>query len=89
MENSTSELAPGQNKPLNIIVNGRPTLFTGHKIAYKDVVEIAFPGAPASDTTDFTVSYSWPHGKNGTLVSGQEAPVKDGAVFNVTRTNRG
>lgn len=89
MENSNSQQAPGQNKALTIVVNGRPTTFTGHQISYAQVVEIAFPGMPATETMDYTVTYSWPHGKNGTLVSGQDTPVKDGAVFNVTRTNRG
>jgi hypothetical protein len=89
MENSTSKQAPGQNKTITIVVNGRPTEFRGHKISYAEVVNIAFPGMPATETMDYTVTYSWSHGKSGTLVGGQDTPVKGDTVFNVTRTNRG
>jgi len=88
MENSKSEAAPGQNKTVTIIVNGRPREFSGHQITYEDIVRMAFPDTPASDTVDFTVTYSSTHGKDGTLVSGQHTPVKDGMVFNVTKTSR-
>lgn len=88
MENSKSDLAPGQNKVVSIIVNGRPKEVTGHQISYAEIVALAFPGTPGSDTTDFTVTYSSPHGKDGTLVSGQQTPIKEGMVCNVTKTNR-
>lgn len=88
MENSKSEAAPGQNKTYTIIVNGRPREFSGHQITYEDVVGIAFHGITPSDLVDFTVTYSSPHGKDGTLVSGQHTPLKEGMVFNVTKTNR-
>lgn len=87
--NPHSENVPGHNKAYAIIVNARQRDFTGQRITYEEVVKLAFPDAPeAGDSVDFTVSYANPHGKDGTLVSGQDTKVHEGMVFNVTKTNR-
>lgn len=87
--NHHSENAPGQNKAFTVIVNARPREVTGQRISYEEVVKLAFPDAPAAgDSVDFTVSYANPHGKDGTLVSGQDTKVHEGMVFNATKTNR-
>lgn len=88
MSNSHSDQAPGQNKTTMIIINGRQREVTGHKISYSQVVQLAFPDDQASETIEYTVAYANPHGKDGTLVDGQEEPVKEGMIFNVTKTNR-
>lgn len=88
MSNSNSSQAPGQNKTHIIIVNGRPREVIGQKISYEEVVKLAFPDDVANQDTDYTVTYANPHGKDGTLVAGQETNVKEGMVFNVTKTNR-
>lgn len=81
--------APGQNKTTMIVVNGRQREFTGHKITYEQVVALAFPGEiSGGDSTVYTVAYANPHGKDGTLVAGQDVQVHEGMVFNVTKTNR-
>lgn len=88
MSNPNSNEAPGQNKTVTIIVNGRPREVTGKMISYEEIVKLAFPNEPSNQDIDFTVAYANPHGKDGTLVSGQEVHVKEGMVFNVTKTNR-
>lgn len=88
MSNSNSSQAPGQNKTATIIINGRPRSVTGKSISYEDVVKLAFPDDPSNQNIDFTVAYANPHGKDGELVSEQEVHVKEGMVFNVTKTNR-
>lgn len=88
MENSKSDLAPGQNKEITIIVNGRPKTVTGHQITYEQIVVLAFPGTPPSEGTVFTVAFSYEHGEDGTLVAGQHTRIKEGMVVNVTKTNR-
>lgn len=88
MSNTNGEQAPGQNKTHTIIVNARPREVTGASISYADVVMLAFPNDVSNQATDFTVAYANPHGKDGTLVAGQEVHVKEGMVFNVTKTNR-
>lgn len=88
MSNINSEQAPGQNKTHTIVVNARPREVTGPSVSYADVVMLAFPNDASNQDSDFTVAYANPHGKDGTLVAGQEIHVKEGMVFNVTKTNR-
>ena len=88
MNNPNSNEARGQNKAITIIVNGRQREVTGKMISYEEVVRLAFPDDPANQDNDFTVAYANPHGKDGELVAGQDVHVKEGMVFNVTKTNR-
>lgn len=88
MSNADSSQAPGHTKTHNIIVNGRPREVAGNKISYEEVVMLAFPDDPSNQDSDYTVAYANPHGKDGTLVAGQDTTVKEGMVFNVTKTNR-
>lgn len=80
--------APGHHKTFNIIVNGRPREVTDHKLTYQQVVRIAFPDDQPDPNVVYTVAYANPHGKDGTLVDGENVPVKEGMIFNVTKTNR-
>lgn len=88
MSNSHNDQAPGQNKVVQIIVNGRSREVIGKKISYEEVVTLAFPDDPSNQDVDFTVAYANPHGRDGELVATQEVQVKEGMVFNVTKTNR-
>lgn len=88
MSSSNSTQAYGHNKTHTIFVNGRPRNVTGNKITYEEIVKLAFPDDPSNQDIDFTVAYANPHGKDGELVAGQEVHVKEGMVFNVTKTNR-
>jgi len=88
MNQSNSDQAPGHNKSYSIIVNGRPREVTEHKLTYLQVVQLAFPGEQPSATVVFTVTYSNPHGKDGSLVEGQDVVIKDGVIFNVRKTDQ-
>lgn len=88
MSNTNSNQAPGQNKTSTVIVNGRPREVTAKTVSYEEIVKLAFPDEPSNQDIDFTVAYANPHGKDGTLVAGQGVHVKEGMVFNVTKTNR-
>lgn len=88
MTNSHSDQAPGQSKTSVIIVNGRQREVNGQRISFNQVVVIAFPDDQASETVEYTVAYANPHGKDGTLVNGQDVHVKEGVIFNVSKTNR-
>jgi hypothetical protein len=72
-------------KHFNIIVNGTPEVWTDIHITYEQVVQLAFPGETGAL---YTVTYSNPHGKDGSLASGQRTTVHDGLVINVGKTNR-
>lgn len=80
--------APGHQKSFTIIVNGRRRTITDHKLTYIEAVHLAYPGEQPSDTVSFTVTYSNPHGRDGSLVEGQEVKVQDGMVLNVRKTDR-
>ena len=80
--------APGHNNTYSIIVNGRPRTTTEHKLSYIGAVHLAYPGEQPSDMVSFTVTYSNPHGKDGSLVDGQETEVHDGMILNVHKTDR-
>jgi hypothetical protein len=75
-------------KTYEIIVNGRPRNVTGHELSYEEVVKLAFPDDAPDANILYTLAYANPHGKDGTLTAGEEVKIKEGMVFNVTKTNR-
>jgi hypothetical protein len=87
-ENEHKDQAPGQKKSITIIVNGRPREVTEHKLTYLQVVQLAFPGEQPSETSVYTVTFSNPHGHDGSLVEGQDVVIKDGMIFNVSKTDQ-
>jgi len=88
MSNEHSEEAPGHNKSYSIIVNGRPREVTNRELTYLQVVQLAFPGEQPSEGVIYTVTYSNPHGNDGSLVEGESVKIKDGIIFNVDRTDK-
>lgn len=78
----------GPQKTYTVIVNGRPREITDHKLSYLEAIQLAYPGEQPSDTVVFTVTYSNPHGRDGSLMAGQEVPVKDGMIINVRKTDQ-
>jgi len=86
--NTTEVDAPGRTKTYNIIVNGRPREVTDHKLTYLQVVQLAYPGEVPTELIVFTLTYSHPHGRDGSLTDGQSVVVKDGMIFNVRKTDR-
>lgn len=79
---------PGHHKTIQIVVNGRHREVTQTKLSYQEVVQLAFPDDQPDPNLVYTVAYANPHGKDGTLVNGQEVVVKEGMVFNVSKTHR-
>ena len=73
-----------------IIVNSRPREIDGHVARFEQVVQLAFPGAAADQNTVYSMTYrhaaSQPHA--GELGPGGKVDVKNGTIFNVTRTVR-
>ena len=92
--NETVDLAPPGvehfvtgPRSYEIIVNSRPRTAPKRKVTFEEVVEFAFPGAP---TTGFAFSMTFRHVASlphqGELAAGGFVEVKNGSVFNVTRT---
>ncbi len=75
---------------VTLIINTRPRVWAEKKITYEEVVSLAFPDdAPDSNIT-YTVRYSRGHDGHGsgTLTATKDVTVKEGMVFDVTRTIR-
>ena len=72
-----------------IIVNSRPKTVTGSRVTFEQIVELAFPG-PHGPNIVFSMSYrnaaSNPHA--GELGKGGVVKIKNGTIFNVTRTDK-
>lgn len=77
------------SKHFNIFVNARRHSWEEHTINYSQIVDLAFP-PPCGPNEIFTVQYSRGPKENreGTLVEGQKVEVKNGMVFDVTRTDK-
>lgn len=78
----------GHDKTVTVIVNGRKREIKKEKLSYIEVVHLVYPGEQPSDTVSFTVTFSNPHGKDGSLVAGEELKVHEGMIINVHKTDR-
>ena len=78
-----------EEKKVVIIVDGTPKTWMEDRISYWQIVDLRYP-PPHKDTELFTVQYSRGPKENpqGTLVSGESVEVKNGMVFDVTRTDK-
>lgn len=78
------------HRETEIIVNSRRREIPGKTARFEQVVHLAFPGGAADQNTVYSMTYrhaaSHPHA--GELGPGGEVEVKNGTVFNVTRTVR-
>ena len=88
MNSKHSDQEPCHNKVYSIIVNGRPREVTQHKLTYLEIVQLAYPGELPSERIVYTVTYSKPNGKEGSLVKGENIKIKNRMIFNVTRTDK-
>jgi hypothetical protein len=60
------------------------------KVAYWEVVKLAFPGAVPDPRINYTVMYKRGPKQNpeGSLVDGQMVHIQDGMIFHVSKTDR-
>lgn len=78
-----------QHHGVEIIINGRPKTVHMHDLGYREIVGLAFPGAPFTETTVYTVLYSCQHPKlEGTMVDGASIQVHKGMIINVSKTDK-
>ena len=81
---------PDTDKGFNIIVNGTPHVVPNDEVSFDQVVDIAYPNGGRGSLITYTVDFYKGAGRppESKLTQGQKAKVKDGTVFNVTRTDR-
>ncbi len=80
-----------EEKTTTIIVNGVRREVREKRLSFENVIEMAFGQYDAADNVAYTVTYSYKkghHNDKGILVAGDSVKVKEGMVFNVTKTTR-
>jgi Multiubiquitin len=79
-----------KEKEYEIIVNGRPKVWTDKEISFSQVVEFAFGSYQENGQTVFTMTYKRGQGNkpDGEMVAGDSVKVKDKMIFNVTSTDK-
>lgn len=77
-------------KLITIIVNGRSFEVKKEKITFERIVTLGLDEYKPNENTAYTVSYSKGIDKKpkGQLVVGDSVMVKEGMIFNVSRTNK-
>lgn len=80
-----------EEKTTTIIVNGVRRETREKRLSFEEVIKLAFGQYDAADNVAYTVTYSYKkghHNDKGILVAGDSVMVKEGMVFNVTKTTR-
>lgn len=93
LENSRGVYMKNQEKkkdhnPVTIIVNGREKEWSEKRITFKEVVILAFDTYEENEFIVYTVTYKYKAHKEGTMVIGDVVKVREGMIFNVTRTDK-
>lgn len=86
MQDEQTELTKGRDRTIDIVINGQQVTVTDNRLSYEEVVQLAFPGCGLDIL--YSVTYSNPRGRDGTLAPGQATVVREGTSFNVIKTNR-
>lgn len=74
---------------ITIIVNTRNKDWFENKITFEEVIILAFDSYNPDPRISYTVLYSKDsEHKMKDLVKGQEVPVKEGMIFNVSKTDK-
>ena len=83
---------PEHPKRITILVNGEEKMLPPHvkQLSYEEVVELAYGTKPNNPNTIYTVAYSNGPVENhkGTLTRGRFVFVKEGMVFNVSKSDK-
>lgn len=89
MSNDNAGKQPDKDKAITIVVNGREHKVEKGAISFEEVVALAFPNDTGGQIV-YTVTYrrGHPDKPEGTLAPGQSVKIKDGMIFNVTRTDK-
>lgn len=79
-----------EHKEFTIVVNAREKKLGEKEVSYQQIVELAFGSYIDNENTVYTVTYSKGDDskKEGSLTKGQIVKIKDGMIFNVTRTDK-
>lgn len=79
-----------KKKNVIIIINGREHEVEKKKISFEELIILSFGEYKPNENTAYTVTYSKGIDKKpkGQLVAGDNVMIKEGMIFNVSRTNK-
>ncbi|UTV40737.1 multiubiquitin domain-containing protein (plasmid) [Ensifer adhaerens] len=80
----------GKKKVVTIIIDGTPYKVEKDDMTYVELVTLADPEYPQHPETTYSVTYKRGQGNKpeGTLSPGGSVKIKEGMVFNVSRTGQ-
>ncbi len=89
-ETQNREERKAMHKDVTIIVNGREKVVSKGELSFSEIIALAFESPAPGPNIIFTVTYRRGEGKKpkGTLVEGETVKIKDGMIFDVTRTDK-
>ena len=78
------------DKAFDIIINGTNYRVFNDEVSFDEVVDLAYPDGGRGPLIKYTVNFHNGAGRppEGRLTKGKKAKIKEGTVFNVTRTDR-
>ncbi len=83
---------PEHPNRITILVNGQEKMLLPHvkEISYEEIVKLAYGELSTNPNTIYTVAYSNGPSSNakGTLTKGRSVQVKEGMVFNVSKSDK-
>lgn len=86
----TQQENPQQNAHkgnIHVVVNGEHREVSQAHLTFDEVCKLAFPDGPFGENIIYTVTYST-HGRDGSLVSGENVEVVNGMIFHVGNTDK-
>lgn len=91
MTSSHVEDSQGEShkKDFTIYINTEPKTVDVKELSFEQLVDLAYPGQPQTETRVYTVTYRRANGnKQGSLVAGEVVHAKEGMIVDVTPTDR-
>ncbi|GAB6152877.1 hypothetical protein JCM17380_16270 [Desulfosporosinus burensis] len=86
---SEHEQNHGEKKVYSIIVNAREKTVEAHKLTFEDVVILAYNEVSTDPNVTYSVSYSRGQSpETGSMVKGATVTLKQGMIFNVSKTDK-
>ena len=81
---------PVNDKSFMIVINGRQYPVDSDQVSFDYVVDKAYPDGGRGDLITYTVLFYEGAGRppEGGLDEGDHVKIRDGTIFNVTRTDR-
>jgi hypothetical protein len=75
-------------QPFEIFINAESFEIKQKALTFRELCLLAFPDGQFVENVAWTVTYSDPHGPEGSMVDGDTIKVKKGMVFNVGRSDK-